>query len=129
MAAIPGVRYTLDNRTTVKASAHFEAVEAQTGHRSSRLFGMSAGFSRAFRNLSVSLSASAQLQDYQGQDPLFGRKRRDKTAWLSGKVLHSGLHVAGFSPWIGYSYERSRSNISLYDYQNHSVSMGFGHRF
>ena len=129
VAVNPGVRYTLGNRTTLKASAHFEAVEARTGHRSSRLIGMTAGFSRAFRNLSVSLSASAQLQGYQGQDPLFGRKRQDKTAWLNGKVLHRGLHVAGFSPYIGYSYERSRSNISLYDYQNHSVTVGFGRRF
>ena len=129
IAVNPGVRYTLDNRTTLKANAHLEAIEARAEHRSSRLIGMTVGLSRGFRNLSVSLSASAQLQGYQDQDPLFGRKRRDKTAWLSGKVLHRGLHVAGFSPYMGYSYERSRSNISLYDYQNHSVSMGFSRRF
>lgn len=130
VAVNPGIRYTLDNRTTVKAGAHFEAVEARAGHRSSRLFGVTAGFSRAFGNgFSASLSASAQLQGYRGEDPLFGRKRQDKTVWLNGRVLHRALHVAGFAPYIGYAYERNRSNISLYDYQNHSITLGLDRRF
>ena len=130
VAVNPGIRYTLDNRTTLKASAHLEAIEAQAGHRSSRLFGVTSGFSRAFSNgFSASLSVSVQLQGYRGEDPLFGRKRQDKTVWLNGRVLHRALHVAGFAPYVGYAYERNLSNISLYGYQNHSVTMGFSRRF
>lgn len=129
VAMNPGIRYAVDSRTTLKISPHLEAVEAKTEHRSSRLIGLTTGLSHAFGNVSISLSASAQLQCYRDEDPLFGRKRRDKTVWLSGQVLHRGLHVAGFSPYMGYSYERNRSNISLYDYQNHSVTMGFSRRF
>ena len=130
VAVNPGIRYTLDNRTTLKASTHLEAIDARAGHRSSRLFGVTAGFSRAFSNgFSASLSASAQLQGYRGEDPLFGRKRQDKTVWLNGRVLHRALHFAGFAPYIGYAYERNLSNISLYGYQNHSVTMGLGRRF
>ena len=129
LAADPGLRYTLDSRSTLQAGVHLEAVEARAGHRSSRLVGLSAGISRAFRRLSVSLSASGQLRGYRGQEPLFGTTRRDKTAWLSAKVWHCGLQIAGFAPSLGYSYERNHSNIALYSYQNHGLAMGLNRRF
>ena len=48
---------------------------------------------------------------------------------LSGKIVNSSLKFGGFAPYVGYSYERNRSNISLYEYQNHGVLMGLSRDF
>ena len=88
------------------------------------------GRHRAFKNgFFVSLSASVQSQRYLARDPLFGVKREDEAFKLCGKVVNSSLKFGGFAPYVGYSYERNRSNISLYEYQNHGVLMGISRDF
>ncbi|MCY3822331.1 MAG: surface lipoprotein assembly modifier [Nitrospinae bacterium] len=126
----PSIRYVLDSRTVLEAGPIFEAIEARKEHRSSRLFGLSGGVSRAFRNgIFVSLSASLQMQRYRATDPLFGMKREDTAARLSIKVVNRSLRFAGFAPYAGYSYEKNRSNISLYEYENHGLLMGLSRDF
>ena len=56
-------------------------------------------------------------------------RREDETAWLSAKVLHRTFQLGGFAPYIGYSYERRRSNIALHDYDNHGVIVGLTREF
>ncbi len=70
-----------------------------------------------------------QSQRYLEKDPLLGVKREDTAAKLSGKIVNSSLKFGGFAPYVGYSYERNRSNISLYEYQNHGVLMGLSRDF
>ena len=124
------VRYALDSRTVLEAGPYFDVVEARADHRSSRLAGLSGGVSRAFKKgIFVSVSASVQSQRYLAKDPLFGVKREDEAFRLSGKVVNSSLKFGGFAPYVGYSYEKNRSNISLYEYQNHGVLMGLSRDF
>ena len=130
IAVDPVIRYVLDSRTVLEAGSYFEAIEAREDHQGSRLAGLSAGVSRAFKNgISVSVSASVQLQGYRSENPIFGIRRKDKAAKLSGRVLHRSLQFGGFAPYVGYSYEENRSNISLYDYRNHGVIMGLSREF
>ncbi|MCY3824378.1 MAG: surface lipoprotein assembly modifier, partial [Nitrospinae bacterium] len=74
-------------------------------------------------------SASVQSQRYRAKDPLFGKKREDVAARLSAKVVNSTLRFGGFAPYVGYSYEKNRSNISLYEYENHGLLMGLTRDF
>ena len=130
VAVDPVIRYVLDSRTVLEVGPYFEAIEAREDHRGSRLAGLNAGVSRVFKNeISVSISASVQLQDYRTENPIFGTRRKDKAAKLSGRVLHRSLQFGGFTPYVGYSYEENRSNISLYDYRNHGVIMGLSREF
>ena len=125
------VRYALDSRTVLEAGPYFDVIEARKDYRSSRLVGLSGGVSRAFqkKRIFVSVSASVQSQRYRAEDPLFGTRREDSAAKLSVKVVNSSLKFGGFAPYVGYSYERNRSNISLYEYQNHGVLMGLSRDF
>ena len=126
----PAVRYVLDSQTLLEVGPHVEAVGARANHRASRLAGIAAGVSRAFENgITASLSTSFQRQRYRADDPLFGVRRRDRVAWLSVRVLHRSLQLGGFAPYIGYSYERSRSNIPLHEYENHGAILGFTREF
>ena len=126
----PAVRYVLDSQTLLEVGPHFEAIEAQADHRASRLAGIGVGVSRAFESgITASLSASFQQRRYRADDPLFGMRRRDRVMWLSGRVLHRSIQLGGFAPYVGYSYERSRSNIPLHEYENHGAILGFTREF
>ena len=130
VALNPSLRYALDSRTVLEAGPYFDATEARKDYRSSFLVGLSGGVSRAFKNgIFISLSASVQSQRYRETDPLFGEKREDVATKLNIKVVNSSLRFAGFAPYVGYSYERNRSNISLYEYENHGVLMGLSRDF
>ena len=126
----PSIRYVLDSQTTLKGDLHLEVIEARAKYRSSRLVGLSTGVSRAFKNgITVSTIAAVQLQGYRAEDSIFGIKREDKVARMSVSVMHGSLQIGGFAPYAGYSYERNRSNIALYDYRNHGVIMGLSREF
>ena len=126
----PVVRYVLDSQTVLEAGPQFELTDARADHQSSRLIGLGVGVSRAFENgITVSLSASAQLNGYRGEDPLFGKMREDRITWLSARVLHRSFQLSGFAPYVGYTYERSTSNIPLHNYENHGAILGFTHEF
>ena len=131
IAVNSSVRYALDSRTVLEAGPYFDVIEARKDYRSSRLAGMSGGVSRAFKKgIFVSLSASVQSQRYLARRPAFWRRKEKTSAFrLSGKVVNSSLKFGGFAPYVGYSYEKNRSNISLYEYQNHGVLMGLSRDF
>ena len=126
----PTVRYMLDSQTVLEAGPQLELVDARADHRSNRLTGLGIGVSRAFENgITASLSASAQLNGYRGEDPLFGMTREDRVMWLSARVLHRSLQLDGFAPYVGYTYERSSSNIPLHNYENHGAILGLTREF
>ena len=126
----PVVRYALDSRTLLEVGPQLEAIEAHTDHRASRLVGIGVGISHAFSNgLSASISASFQHQRYRADDPLFAMRREDETAWLSTRLLHRSVQLGGFAPYVGYSYERRRSNIALHNYDNHGLAVGLTREF
>ena len=126
----PIVRYVLDSQTVLEAGLQLELVDARADHRSSRLTGLGVGVSRAFENgITASLSASAQLNGFRGEDPLFGKTREDRIAWLSARVLHRSFQLSGFAPYVGYTYERSTSNIPLHNYENHGAILGLTREF
>ncbi len=126
----PVIRYVLDSQTVLEAGPQFELVDARADHRSSRLTGLGVGVSRAFENgITASLAASVQLNGYRGEDPLFGKTREDRIGWLSARVLHRSLQLSGFAPYVGYTYERSTSNIPLHTYRNHGAILGLTREF
>ncbi len=45
------------------------------------------------------------------------------------KALHRGLRYEGFAPYIGYAFERSRSNIPIHSWSNHGAILGVTRAF
>ena len=126
----PNVRYVLGSQTLLEVGPQFEATKTQADHRASRLVGIGVGLSRAFENgISASLSAFVQRRAYRADDPLFGERRKDRVVWLNARVLHRSFQLVGFAPYVGYTYERSTSNIPLHNYENHGAILGFTREF
>ena len=130
VAMNPRLLYVLDGRTTIEAAPAFEIVEAETKHHGSRLSGLGVTVSRAFESgLTLSLAPATYIRRHAARDPLFGRTRVDKSLGASARVLHRSLRYGGFAPYIGYSFERTRSNIPIHEFRNHGVIAGFSRAF
>ena len=103
---------------------------AETAHNASRRFGFGATVTRAFEGgLTVSVSPSMHFQRYDERHPLFARRRLDRGLRVGVNALHRSLRYAGFAPYVGYSFERTGSNIELYEYRNHGTVFGVTHSF
>lgn len=125
VAVNPRLLYVLDGRTTIEAEPAFEIVTAETKHHGSRLLGLGVTVSRAFENgLTLSFAPIVRVRRHAARNPLFGRRRVDKSLSLSARVLHRSLRYGGFAPYIGYSLERTRSSIPIHEHRNHGVIAG-----
>ena len=121
----PGLRYALDKRTLIEAEPVFEAVRAETGRHSYRTIVFSAAISRAFQGgLTASLIPAMETRRHGARDPLFGKRRKDGKLRLAARFRHRALRYRGFEPYIGYTFERNRSNIPIYSYDNHAAAIG-----
>ena len=126
----PRFVHVLDGRISIEAEPTFEVIDAEAERYSSRLIGLGATVSRAFnRGFSVSLSSSAHVRRHDAPDPLFGERRADRYFRVEARVLHRSLRYRGFSPWIGYSAERNRSNIPIHEYRSGGVFAGVSRVF
>lgn len=126
----PAFRFALDGRTLLEISPGFEWIEADARHHASRAASLSVGGVRTFgNNLTASFSSSLQWRRHQGQDPLFGRVRKDRTLRLGGRLSRGSWRVQGFAPYLGYSFEKNASNIELHEYSNHGVIAGLSREF
>ena len=45
------------------------------------------------------------------------------------RMLHRSLRYGGFAPYVGYSFERTESNIEQYEYRNHEAVLGVTRSF
>jgi hypothetical protein len=55
--------------------------------------------------------------------------RRDRTAILAGELFFTRFDYYGFAPTLGATYSRNRSNVSIFDYEEFGVSVGFRSTF
>ena len=130
IVASPRLQYAPDGRTSIELEPVFETVGAVKDHHGSNLLGLRMAASRAFEGgLTASLSAGADLKRHAARDPLFGRKQVDRSNRLKVTVLHRSLRYKGVAPFIGYSIERTRSNIPVYEFRSHGVFVGLTRRF
>ena len=130
VAVNPRLLYVIDGRTTIEAAPAFETVKAETEHHGNRLAGLGVTVSRAFEGgLALSLATAAHIRRHAARDPLFGRTRVDKSFSVSARLLHRSLRYGGFAPYVGYSFERTRSNIPIHEFRNHGVIAGVSRAF
>ena len=126
----PSLMHALSSQTSLEAGLDLERASARTSRHRSRMAGASLSFTHAFHGgLTATPGLAIHQRRYEARDPLFGRIREDTTIRPSLKLLHRALHYEGFAPWIGYSYERTRSNIPIHSWRNHAVSIGFSGLF
>ena len=125
-----GLEYAFSARTSSRLEIDLENNDIREDRHSHRVAGVAIALSHAFEGgLSISPRISIQQRRHAGADPLFQKVRSDQLVRLSANLLHRGLQVRGFAPYIGYSYEVNRSNISINEYTNHGAVLGISRYF
>ena len=130
IVARPAVRFALDAQTLIEAEPAIEIAGAETGHNESRRIGFGVTVSRAFEGgFSASLNPAIHVGRYDDRHPLFAKRRLDRGVRVGVRMLHRSVQYAGFAPYVGYSFERTTSNIEIYDYRNHGAIFGVTRTF
>ena len=130
IAVRPTLRYAPDAQTLIEAEPSIEVASARTEHNGSRQIGFGVTLSRAFDGgFSASVNPAFHVRRYNDRHPLFGRRRVDRGARVEVRVLHRSVQYVGFAPYVGYSFERTRSNIEIYGYRNHGAIFGVTRSF
>ena len=130
LTARPGLFHAMSSRFAIEAELDIEIATARASHLASRMAGMSFAFAYGFEGgLTIRPATGVWLRRYEGRDPLFEETRRDVTVRPSLTLLHRSLQYEGFAPYIGYTFERTSSNILIHSYRNHSLLFGISRRF
>ena len=129
VVARPRIVHAHSARTSIEAEPMFELVEAKENHYASRTVGLGLSVTRAQGGFSTTVDASASVLQHDGPDPLFGTRRVDRNERIGVRVLHRSLRYRGFTPYVGYSLERNRSNIPIHEFRIQGVQIGVSRRF
>ena len=80
-------------------------------------------------DFSLYLGASLRRTRFSAPDQVFGKRRKD---WfLNTRVRLTWARFTAFdlAPYVEYSFERRNSSLTLHDYSNHAVLVGFSKQF
>ena len=72
----------------------------------------------------VGVDFDAAHRTYDGRDLLFGVVRDDWRLTATARVVAGRWAVKNLAPYVQYRFEWNDSNIDLYDYTDHSISVG-----
>lgn len=67
--------------------------------------------------------------DYDGENPLFGTKRRDRMIRTQLSLYKRDWTIFGFSPMFTYFLTDNDSNQAIYEYQRHQFQIGLTNQF
>ncbi len=126
----PGLNYALNSGTTLRVELDLEHVGAKEDRFGNRMGGLALAFSHAFHGgFSISPRISTRWRRYGDKDALFRKTRFDRQMRVSVNLLYRTLQFQGFAPYVGYFYERNRSNIPINAYSNHGAVFGISRMF
>ena len=130
MVVEPRLAHAYDGQHSVVLEPTFEVVSTDLDHFGSHLIGVGATVSRVLDGgISVSLSASAEIRRHAARDRLFGIRRVDRTERVSFRIGHRSWRFGGFAPYVGYSHERTRSNIPVHAHRARGFTVGLTRRY
>jgi len=131
-ASVTVGRYLRQRRLLVQAGAgypHFDADEDRFSYRGPEVF---AGFnSEAWTNGAVFARVGYRWYDFDGVEPLFNVQRNDDE-FRAIVGVQQDFREGWLAQWslIGsWSYTDNQSNVALYEYDRHQVSLGLSRRF
>jgi hypothetical protein len=125
-----GYSHALAPNTVLRGGLRLERTDVPSGSVSYGAATLSFGVSHAFRGgVSVDLDLAHRATRHDAPVVLFGTLREDRRDTLTLRLLHSRVSVAGFAPVLELGFERQRSTIPIYSYENAGVSLGLTRRF
>ncbi len=92
-------------------------------------YGVRLGWQREWgKGISTSVSSGYSQRINKGED-FFGMRRRDKDYRIGLSVWNRQWHYYGITPRVSFSYNKTKSNNPLYNYDNSRVFIDFSKTF
>lgn len=130
ISASVGYRQIISSRDVVGLSLSLGQEITRRAHLDNRSAIFGGAWERQWKNgFFTNTQIVIGQDDYQGIFPSTQVKRRDTLLRAGISFRHNDFTFAGFAPEVGYLFTRSLSNISLFDYRAHDLTVGLSRRF
>jgi hypothetical protein len=123
-------RYALSSNTVLFASLSAGRLRSNVPYFSYRTQGGSIGAVRDWTHgVTTSIRISEQWLDYDGIQPFFNTKRRDRLEILSMSIGKRDWALLGFMPVLSLTKMRNRSTTNYFEYSRNLVELRFERTF
>ena len=118
--------YGLDARTLLIVKAGANRHFARAGFQSNTAWHGRFDFYRELvEGVSLTLSPEIIRRGFDEAHPLFGARRRDTALGASIEISKRDIRMFGLTPVVRYSFLKNTSNIGVYAFKRHQMSLGF----
>src|SRR5512139_197158 len=121
LAYPPALGLAFSNEATLERA---EADEAAYSYRGGSIGGTMVWPSDNW-DTRFTLYGSAGVRNYEGDDPIFGDRRRDTRYVASLDLLRPSLRINGYRPQIGVVYEKTDSTLDFYSFSKVGLRFQF----
>ena len=126
-----GWRQAISPDLSFRLGVPFRTVRTHREHLDYDSFGISASIEKLWNDGGIHTSFGVRVAEdrYVGPFPGTGTRREDQIASLSLEVSNGNWQPHGFVPVMRYEFTRSKSNVSLYDYDSNDLQITFRKAF
>ena len=114
--------HAFDSSLTASLNAGYDVIETGLDFNSYEAY--SGGFSlykELTKGFTVDLNGEVRLSDFDEVHPVAGVTRKDKRFTGTVTLTKRDFNIWGYAPAIEYTYVYNNSNISIYEFDSHSV--------
>ncbi len=130
ITAVAGISRQVGATTTLKLGGGLSAQISSLPSDGYLEPSVSAGFEKVLpADFILGVDVDGAHRGYDGRDPLFGVTRTDWRLSATARVVAGGWAINNLAPYIQYRFEWNDSNIAIYDYTDHSISLGLTGRY
>lgn len=129
-SASAGALRALSPASSVNARIGASRKTARTPELASWSGWFSAGYYRDLPGgFSIYLEPGFGSSRYDGVDPFFGKRRKDRLLELQLAVLHRSIVFTRFTPRVALTFARRDSTVDLYDFNQRRLEVGLTSSF
>jgi tetratricopeptide (TPR) repeat protein len=122
--------YYIDPSSFVRGTAGIGYQSTQTKVFDNWYYRLGFAYQREFAyGMTANVAPEVRWWYYQGVDPLFGVRRKDRQYFVKLSVYKRDFTIFGFSPVVSYSFTTNQSNASLFKYNRNQFQLGFTRQF
>ena len=114
--------HAFDSSLTASLGAGYDRIKTEVDFVSYETYSGSFGFYKELpKGITVDLSGEVRLSEFDAVHPIAGVTRKDTRLTGTVALTKRDFNIWGYAPSLEYTYVYNDSNISLYEFDSHSL--------
>jgi tetratricopeptide (TPR) repeat protein len=114
--------HAFDSSLTASLGTGYDRIKTEVDFTAYETYSGSAGLYKELpKGITVDLNGEVRFSDFDAMDPIAGVRRKDTRLAGTVALTKRDFNIWGYAPALEYTYVYNDSNISLYEFDSHSV--------